>query len=203
MFIRLYYSKRCNECIDLWQVIFNENIKNMFIPICVDEFTSKEIATLSIKEVPAIVVSVENQLPAIYEGPAKCAQWLNNFTFNRRKNLVNQVDQQRRLIQKAHASLRAQEGGPIEYTDNEMDGVSDGYAYMNTDLSQPKSFVMIGDEENCFIRTPQLIEGKIDTDTLKRQLSDLESSRNTDTNQFMKIMEQNQIKSVINYNGNY
>lgn len=187
---------------NLMQVIFNENIKNMFILLCVEDYSSKQIATFNIKEVPAIVVSAENQLPAIYEGPAKCAQWINNFTLNRRKNLVQQVEQQRRLIQKAHSIVRTQEGGPVDYNDNEMDGISDGYAYTNTDLGQAKSFVIVGDEENCFIRTPQLIEGKIDTEALRRQLSDLESSRNTDTSQFMKIMEQNQIKSVINYNAN-
>jgi hypothetical protein len=185
---------------NLWQVIHNENIVKIFIPICVDNFTSKEISMLSIKQVPAIVVSAENIPPSIYEGPVKCSQWLTNFTINRRKNLAQQVDQQRRLIQKAHANVRVQEGGPIEYTEAEMDGISDGYSYNNTDLGQAKSFVTIGDEENHFIRTPQMIENKVDMETMKRQLNELESSRQMDNQQFMKIMEQNQIRSIVNYN---
>ncbi|VBB18298.1 hypothetical protein YASMINEVIRUS_761 [Yasminevirus sp. GU-2018] len=203
MFIRLFYSNRCEECMNLWQVINNEGIVRMFIPVCIDKFTSKEYQQLSIKEVPAIVVSVENQRPAIYEGPVRCSQWLTNFTLNRRKNLAMQVDQQRRLIQKAHVEVRTQEGGPIEYTEAEMDGVSDGYAY-NTDLDigQPKNFVPVGNEEAYFIKTPQLNEGKVDTDTLRRQLADLESSRKADNDNFMKSMESNQIRAVLGYNGN-
>lgn len=202
MFIRLFYSNKCNECMNLWHVINNENIVKMFIPICVDNLSSKEISQLSIKEVPAIVVSAQNVFPSIFEGPVQCSQWLTNFTINRRRNLAQQVDQQRKLIQKAHATVRMQEGGPIEYTEAEMDGVSDNYSYNNTDMGQAKSFVMVGDEENHFIRTPQMIENKVDLDAMKRQLSELESSRQSDNQQFMKIMEQNQIRSIINYNNN-
>lgn len=202
MFIRLFYSKKCNECMNVWQVIQNENIVKMFILICVDDFSSKEISTLSIKEVPAIVVSAENQRPAIFEGPIKCSQWLTNFTINRRRNLAQQVEQQRKLIQKAHTNIRVQEGGPVEYTEAEMDGVSDAYSYNNIDIGQAKNFVMVGDEENQFIRTPQMFENKIDMDKMRKELSTLESSRQSDNQQFMKIMEQNQIQSIINYNNN-
>lgn len=204
MIIRLFYSKKCDECMNLIQVIINEGIIRMFTLMCLDNYTSKEIASLSIKEVPAIVINAENQVPVIFEGPMRCSQWLTNFTLNRRRNLAQQVEQQRRLVQKSHANVRTQEGGPIEYTEAEMDGVSDGYSYNNSDLLyQPKNFVMVGDEENCFIRTPQLVEGKVDMETMKRQLSDLEASRQNDNQQFMKSMEQNQIKAVINYNANY
>ena len=203
MFIRLYYSNKCKECMNLWTVICNENIMKMFIPICVDNFTSKQISTLSIKQVPAIVISAENQRPSICEGPVQCSQWLTNFTINKRRNLAQQVEHDRRLIQKAHSTARVQDGGPLEFCEAEMDGISDGYAYNGTDLCQPKSFVRIGDEETNFIRTPKMVENKIDLETMKRQLHELESSRNMDNQQFMRVMEQNQIRSVINSNGNY
>lgn len=203
MIIRLFYSKKCPECMNLIQVIYNEGIVLMFTLVCLDNYSSKQIASYSIKQVPAIVINAENQLPAIYEGPVRCSQWLTNFTSNRRRNLAQQVELNRRLVQKTHANIRTQEGGPIEYTDAEMDGVSDGYSYNNTDLYQPKNFVMVGNEENCFIRTPQLVEGKVDIETMRRQMTDLESNRQNDNQQFMKIMEQNQIKAVVNYNANY
>ena len=202
MFIRLFYSKKCNECMNLWQVIQNENIIKMFIPVCVDDFTSQQLSTLSMKEVPSIVVSAENQKPAIFEGPVKCSQWLTNFTINRRRNLAQQVDQQRKLIQKTHANIRVQEGGPVEYTEAEMDGISDTYSYNNVDIGQAKNFVMVGDEANHFIRTPQMVENKIDTELMRRQMNELDTARTADNQQLMKIMEQNQIRSIINYNNN-
>jgi hypothetical protein len=193
---------KCQECINLWQVIFNENIVKMFIPVCLDNYSSKQISQLSIKEIPAIVISAENQSSMIFEGPQKCSQWLTSFTINRRKNLAIQVENQRRLIQKAQAISRAQDGGPIEYTDTEMDGITDNYAYTATDLCQPKSYMMIGEEHKYNIITPMLTEGKIDIDYMKQQLTDLENQRNSEKQQLMNVMEQSQIKAVLNYNNN-
>lgn len=203
MFIRLFYSTKCNECMNLWQVIQNENIVKMFIPVCLDNYTSKQVSGLKqmgINVVPTIVISAENQPTAIFEGPVKCSQWLNNFTLNRRKNMIQYVEQQRRLIQKEHSNFRNQENGALEYAEAEMEGVSDNYAYNNTELSHPKNFMMIGEENNSFIHTPQVVEGKVDIDTMKKRLAELEANRNADNQQMMKIMEQNQIKAVLNPN---
>ena len=202
MFIRIFYSTKCKECINLWQVINNEGIGRLFIPVCLDNFNSKQIASImtSIRAIPTIVVSVENQKTSIFEGPQSCSQWLTQFTLNRRKNIAQQVEQQRKLIQKAQYIAKTQEEGAAEFNEAEMDGISDNYSYNHTDLCQPKSFVMIDTEDQNSIMTPQIKEGKMDMHSMKKQLLDLESSRSSDNQQFMKNMEQNQIKAVINYN---
>lgn len=187
---------------NLWQVIFNENITKMFIPVCLDNFTSKQVSSLSIKEIPAIVMSGDNQVTSVYEGPQKCSQWLNNFMMNRRQTIVQQVEARRRLIQKTQATARKQEEGAFEYVDAEMDGVSDNYAYTQTDLCQPKSYVMIGDEEKYNIVTPRFTDEKLDFEAMKKQLLDLESRRGNDLQQYKTVMEQHQINAVINYNNN-
>jgi hypothetical protein len=199
LFIRLFYSTKCHECMNLWQVIYNEGIQRMFIPVCLDNFSSKDISRLSLREIPAIVISTPNTPPSVYQGPQQCSQWLTNFTINRRKNLIAQVEAKRRLIQKTHAIERAQGDSVIEFTDTEMEGVSDNYSYNHTDLCQPKNYVMIGQESNAII-TPNIQQSKIDVNTLKNQLSMLESSRTDDNQNIMKIMEQNQIKAILNYN---
>lgn len=201
MIIRIFYSTLCNECMNLWQVIYNEGIGRMFIPVCLDKYTSKQIQNigLGIKEVPAIVISVQGQLPVIYEGPQKCSQWLTGFTLNRRRYLSQQIEQQRKIIQKEHAKVRSQEGGPIEYSDAEMEGISDAYAYTDTDLCQPKNFVMVGNEENNRIVTIiNTKDNKIDTNTLKAYVAELEKSRSTDNSKIMQDMERRQIDSIIN-----
>lgn len=198
MFIRLYYTKRCNECLNLLRVIQNEGIERMFIYMCLDEFSAADISKLSIKVLPSIVVSIENQNPSVYEGPQRCSQWLTDFTINRRRNLAQQVEQQMRMIQKTHATIRQQEGGPIEYTEAEMDGIGDSYAYNNIDICQPKNFVIVGTEDKSFIRTPNMEEGKVNLTELERRLDAIEKSRNNDRDQFMKNMEQNQINAIFN-----
>ena len=147
MFIRLFYSTECKECMNLWSVIYNENISNMFIPICLDNFSSKKISQLKIKEIPAIVISCENKPSSIFEGPQQCSQWMTTLMYNRRKNICNQVEQQRNLIQKAQSEMRTQEGGTLEYIAEEMDGISDNYSYNMTELCQPKNFIPYGEEE--------------------------------------------------------
>ncbi len=174
----------------------------MFIPVCLDTFNSKQIATMmsTVQAIPAIVVSAENQPSAVFEGPQRCSQWLTNFTLNRRRNMAQEVEKQRKLIQKAQAISRGQDGGTDGFAEAEMDGISDNYSYNATDLCQPKNFVMVGEEDKYTIMTPQIVEGKVDIDTMKRQLAELESARGADTNQFMQMMEQNQIRAVVNYN---
>jgi hypothetical protein len=200
MFIRIFYSERCSESMNLWQVIFNEGINRMFIPVNVDKFSLEQTARLRIKYVPSIVINSENQQVRIYEGAQQCSDWLTGFTLNRRKQLAQQVDKQRRIIQRAQNDERKQSDGVLEYLDAEMDGISDNYAYNNTDLCQPKNFIMVGDEDKYAVITPQCEEGKLDIDTMKKQLAEQEKVRTDDNHQFMRMMEQNQIKAVINNN---
>ena len=200
MIIRLYYSMTCDECKNILRVISNEGIDRLFTFIRLDNISSKELqsiaSSIGIKSVPTIVINVENHSPGIYEGPSMCDQWLTSFTLNRRNNIAQEVDNQRKLIQKAQTIARAQGGLTEGFAEAELEGISDNYSYNATDLCQPKSFVMIGDEDKHFIMTPQISEGKVDTDTMRRQLAEIESARTTDTLQMQKIMEQNQIRAI-------
>ena len=198
MFIRIFYSTECQECMNLWSVIYNEGISNMFIPVCLDNFSSKKISQLKIKEIPAIVVSCENKPSSIFEGPQQCSRWLTTLMYNRRKNICDRVEQQRKLIQKKQAEMRTQEGGTMEYIAEEMDGISDNYAYNMTELCQPKNFIPVGDEEKYNIVTPQTSCSKIDMITMKKQLANLENTRKNDNIKFADNMEKQQIQTVLN-----
>ncbi len=203
MFFRLFFSKTCDECSNLWRVICNENIANIFILVCVDDFSIKDLSKLEVSIVPSIVISSDNQPSEIYEGPVLCSRWLTGFTMNRRKNLAARVDNQRRIIQKAQSDVRKQEDGALDYAEAEMEGVSDMYSYTGTDLCQSKNFVMVGDENKYNILTPQIVEGKVDLNTMKRQMQIVEDSRAKDTQHFMKTMERDQIKAIVNHNNIY
>ena len=203
MIIRIYYSKKCKECMNLWQVICNEGIAKMFTLVCIDTMSSNEILQLSIKKVPSIVVSDDNQKLSVFEGPNMCSGWLTSFTLSRRQNLANTVNEQRKMIQKTHSIARDQNNGPLDYSEAEMDGTTDLYSYTNSDIAQPKNFVPIGMEHAFQIKTPELNENKLDNATAKRYIAEAENTINRDTEEFRRNMEQNQIKAVIGYNGGY
>jgi len=181
---------------NLLQVITNENIIKMFIPVCLDNFSSSQISSLSIKEIPAIVISSENTIPIVYEGPQNCSSWLNSFIINRRKNLINQVENNRKNIQHAQNELRKNEGGAIEYNETEMEGISDSYSYNNTELAQPKNFVLVGNEDKQHIVTVNENENKFNKNELRARMSELEMQRNTDTKEYVNFMEQSQIQKI-------
>lgn len=202
MFIRLFYSTECKESMTMWSVIQNEGISNMFIPVCLDNMSSKKISQLKIKEIPAIVISCENKPSSIFEGPQQCSQWLTTLMYNRRKNICQRVEQQRKLIQKSQNELKLQEGSTIEYIAEEMEGISDIYSYNMTELPQSKNFIPCGDEEKYNIVTPQTSCDKIDMITMKKQLSNLEHSRKNDNVKFADDMEKQQIQTVLNSNFN-
>jgi hypothetical protein len=199
MFFRLFYSRACEESTNLLQVIYNENIINIFILICVEDLSIKDMSNLNIDVVPSIVISADNVPSEIHQGPVACSRWLTGFTMNRRKNLAARVDQQRRIIQKAQSDARKQEDGALDYSEAEMEGVSDMYSYTGTDLCQSKNFVMVGDENKYNILTPQIVEGKVDLNTMKRQMQQIDDMRSKDTQEFMKTMEREQIRTIINH----
>jgi hypothetical protein len=203
MIIRLFYTNRCNECKNIIQVINNEGILNMFTMVCLDEMTANQIANIKIKKLPSIVISYPNGKPNIYEGPNECSVWLNNFTLNRRKNLANQIQQNMKLIQKANMEYR-QKDNILEYIGSEMEGTSDDYAciIIDSNIPQPKNCVMIGNESNHIV-TPQVNEEKITPINMKRKLIDVEANRKNDNEEFMKEMELNQIRAVVNSNVNF
>jgi hypothetical protein len=198
MLIRLFYSKKCKECMSLCEVIHNEKISDMITFICIDNYTSKQLETLIFKQVPVIVITQDDNKPMIYEGAIKCSQWLNAFTYNKRKMIAKEVNEKRKQIQKSQIEDRQNFGGALEYNDSEMNGISDEYSYCNTDLPQPKSFVNVGNEGATKIFTIANNENKISNITLKKTLKETEINRENDKRDFIKIMEQKQISAVIN-----
>jgi len=183
---------------ELWRVINNEGIQQMFVPVCLDRMNSKDIAQLKLEKIPSIIISSQNGPPQIFEGPQKCGQWLNQIIQNRRNNMIQQVETQRRLIQKQQQEKKLQEGSVLEFIGEEMEGISDAYSYLATDMYQPKNFIPVGQEENYRMATLQMKESKISNDELSKNISDLRHNREKDSDELKRMMEQNQLQIIIN-----
>lgn len=199
IYYRIYYTKRCKDCLQLLNVIMNEGIQKMFILICLDELSQEQLISLSsqLNLFPTIIISNEKRSEA-YQGPQECSQWLNTFLQNRRLSIMQRVTQQRRLIARKQYLEKMKNDGVMEFNEEEMDGITDSYAFNTTiDLAHSKNFIPVGQEENFNIVTPQNRFSKLDYKTVKSKLSDIEKERNLDVNDITSFLEKEQIRSIL------
>lgn len=198
MFIQLFYSTKCQACNELWTVIINEGLQRMFVPVCLDKMSPKSISELKLERIPAIIILSDGQRPIIYEGSNACGEWLNTIIKNRRINMKQYVETQRKLIHQRQLATKNSEQHAIEYVTEEMDGISDAYSYVATDLFQPKNYVPVGQEHNFNIVTPQDKEQKINNIETMSNVKELMRVRDKDAVDLQKMMEQQQIQTILN-----
>ncbi len=199
MFIQLFYSKKCQACNELWTVIINEGLQRMFVPVCLDNMSTKNIAELKLERIPAIVILSDTQRPIVYEGSKNCGDWINTIIKNRRLNTKQHVETQQRLVNQNKSMIRSNEqGSALEYVMEEMDGVSDAYSYVATDMYQPKNYVPVGQENSFGLVTPQDTEHKINAIDITANIREVMRGRERDTIELQKNMEQQQIQIIMN-----
>lgn len=198
----LFYYGRDKESTNIYDVISRENLGRMFNYIDVDTYSPEQLCTLKIARVPTIVISSNKQgsRPEIYDGPSECAKFLNNMIMNRRSMQINEAQNRMKSIQQAQISERMKYEGPSEFSEMEMSGCSDDYAYLNTNIGQSKSFVKIvnGQEMVDDIITLNLgKEKKINENQSRKQIDDLMKQREHDIDNIKNNMEQKQIDAII------
>lgn len=199
MFLTFYFTNRCPDSVEFLSILHREGISNMFHKICVDGYSSKELFSLNLKILPALIVAAgNNSRPDVLQGPKPCFNWLNNMIQNRRANMAQIVNQQRKIIQEQHLAQKKAQGDYANgFNTDEMEGISDGYAYTNADIHQSKNFVPCGQEHLYNIMTPHFDDGKISESQLRQQMEQLERQRSGDNEQLKQIMEKNQIEAII------
>jgi arsenate reductase-like glutaredoxin family protein len=197
---RIYYTKRCKECLNLLNVIINERIQRMFIPISIDEFSEDELIKLSsqLNVFPTIIISSQTKSTA-FQGPRECSQWLNSFLQNRRMSIMQRVSQQRKLMARKHYLNKMKNDSVMEYNEEEMSGVSDSYTFNTSiDLAHDKNFVPVGQEDNFNIVTPQNRFNKLNYKDIRNKISDMEKERKVSENDISSFLEKEQIRTILN-----
>ncbi len=204
MIFQLFYSHKCKACQELINVIVNEGIMRMFVPICLDYMNQSDIIRMNFKYVPTIIVIGDNQQSTVYEGPEKCGPWINTLIQRRRSQIKQYAETQRKNVQKINNMITSGNSNApaLEYIADEMEGVTDGYAFVATDLYQPKNFVPIGQEKNFNLLTPQDNEKKIGHHEMDSHLSELSMTRDRDNVVMQKTMEQNQLNAIMTTHAN-
>lgn len=193
---RLFYANSDKESMNIYNIIMQNGMTRLFQLTDVTQLDMEQLAKLQMKSVPTIVISSANNRPEVYDGPKNCSIFLNNLILNRRASQIQETETRMKLIQKAQRDARIVNDGPAEYSEAEMSGTSDNYAYMQTDMAQAKSFVLVGQEDATVVITPQINESKINKGQMLSDLSNLQKQRESDINNYKSMMEQRQIDAI-------
>jgi hypothetical protein len=131
----LFFSKKCQSCANLIVLLKNLNLLNNFEMVCLEDLiTQRKQPPPNIKSVPALIMQ---DLNLVLQGK-ETFEWVEKI----RMNMI-----------KMNMAKTAQQAGPHGFTNVEMGGFSDNFAYMLTDLAQPKSFLPYGKDDEYAIYT--------------------------------------------------
>ena len=131
----LFFSKKCQSCANLIVLLKNLNLLNNFEMVCLEDLIAqRKQPPPNIKSVPALIMQ---DLNLVLQGK-ETFEWVEKI----RMNMI-----------KMNMAKTAQQAGPHGFTNVEMGGFSDNFAYMLTDLAQPKSFLPYGKDDEYAIYT--------------------------------------------------
>jgi len=189
-----FYSRTCIDCANLMQLMKNSNILQNFNLYCVDDH---------IDELPPHITTV----PTLIVGELKqqfvtsdAFKWVESVRFMNQRNMM---EMNKKIIM-ANMIKQQQMMGPHGYTQLEMNGFSDNFAFKDVDHAQAHSFFTYGTENDNTIFTAPAEQNKnngkyigMSQQEQKIKLSEIESMRKEQDKQNEVYMKQNQINAVI------
>lgn len=205
----LFYSKNCKYCLNLMTLMSNDKMLHMFDAKCVDDMTDVQLTQIGLQGVPTLVI-VNNKtgFKQIFE-KNEAFNWLQSIRLNRRQNIIKQTENSSKLIQVTELKKNIKDG-LFDYRQNELEGISDSYAYWKDDLAQdvdapqPKTFLPYKADEQYTIMTipedQQMKNNKLKSDEQSQLVRKLEQMRESQNTQLKTMMEKEQINKVINGN---
>jgi len=188
----LFYSYRCRNCINMWKILEKENFLQFFEKMNIDNLDIKYIQSLGISQVPSILIIYPNGKKILREA-RNAFIWIDELLKNRRENISKMINLNRLELLKKNKELVNQ--GFLEYSNNEMGGKSDEYAYLVTDIALPKSYVNYGDERKDAIITYSEID-KLDKEKLDSELILKKDTRNNQDVAIKDEMKKGQIEAI-------
>ena len=176
----LIFSKKCQSCANLIVILRNMNLLLNFEMVCLEDVIAqnKQLPP-NIKTVPALIMP---ELNSILQGK-ETFEWVEKIRVNMIKmNMLKNV----------------QQAGPNGFTNVEMGGFSDNFAYTMTDLPQPKSFLPYGKDDEYAIYTGVEIN-KIGNKELDKLIKESESKRKEQEKNINETLDTNRKEAIYNY----
>lgn len=176
----LIYSRKCQSCANLIVLLKNMNLLLNFEMVCLEDLMAQNRALPpNIKMVPALIMPEMN---LILQGK-ETFEWVEKMRIN---------------IIKSNIAKNMQQVGPNGFTNVEMGGFSDNFAYTMTDLAQPKSFLPYGKDDEYAIYTGIEIK-KLKNQDIDKLVKESEKSRKDLDKQVGEIYDNNRKDAILNY----
>jgi hypothetical protein len=181
----IFYSELCDSCTNLRTLMHNENILHFFEKQCIDkkeDYYKKigitHVPTLIVSDIPKPLVSID------------AFKWLKDIKCLRYQNMINNNN---KIIQ-YNMNKNMHMDGPNAYVSTEMSGMSDTFAYTDTDMAQPKSF-SYGTEDAIY--TAPTEDDKLTNVDQEKLIYDAHTSRKNQEKEFDNIMKKGQLQAII------
>jgi hypothetical protein len=193
-FILFYSSQECPTSINIVNYMRNNNILQMFYKYDVWDFELDQLVSLHIKIIPSIVIISPNGYNEKHEGKQSFI-WLQQFiNNNKRRNMSYLADSNRHKY--LEMELQAGRNGAHDFCKDEMEGMSDGYAYLLTDIPQSKSFVSLGMNEQAILTYEN--ENKLNKNDTEQLLNQNLKIRDNEKELIKNEMKEKQLEAVYN-----
>jgi hypothetical protein len=212
-------------CKSLITLLERHNLMQMFEPKIIEKMTPEQLTQLKIEHVPALlIINKQTNAQQFFEGN-NAFKWIDNLIINKRQSMMNNVDNQRKVIQNNNIKENFKEG-MLDYCPNEQSGLSEGYAYYHDDENIDKARTKIQIEqikkfgEYYDINDPRRLQndnlGAIPLGAknmkeykmkesinnvhgdIKKIIGQITLDRDKQDNEIKNCMEQNTLRTVIN-----
>lgn len=184
----LFYSLKCEACINLLTLMRNENLLCYFKLISVDNQYEKMLS-MGIKSVPTMIVSTINK-PLVCQETFK---WVEQIKYIKQNQVM---DINKKIIQQ-NMMNNVTKKGPIGYDDEIMGGLSDKFAFTKVDEPLPHAYFGLGDEDkNAIFTAPE--QDKLSKDYQNKMIGELKSKRDIQDSDYINYNKQQQINAIVN-----
>lgn len=176
----LFFSKKCQSSANLIVLLRNLNLLNNFEMVSLEDLIAqKKQPPPNIKSVPALIMQ---DLNLVLQGK-ETFEWVEKI----RMNMI-----------KMNMAKNAQQAGPHGFTNVEMGGFSDNFAYTLTDLAQPKSFLPYGKDDEYAIYTGVEVNKIIGKD-MDRVINDANKKRKEQDKSIGDFLDNCKKDQILNY----
>jgi hypothetical protein len=176
----LIFSKKCQSCANLIVILRNMNLLLNFEMVCLEDLVAqRKQLPPNIKTVPALIMQDIN---VVLQGK-ETFEWVEKI----RMNMI-----------KMNMAKNAQQVGPHGFTNVEMGGFSDNFAYTLTDLAQPKSFLPYGKDDEYAIYTGVEVN-KISGKDMDKIINDANKKRKEQDKSIGEILDNSKKEQILNY----
>lgn len=179
----IFYSRTCATCKNLLNILMNEDLLKFFKMYCVDD---------NLNNVPSYIHTVPTMIVANINKPLVAQE---AFAWIQKMKFIKQ-DASKQILQNKITNILNKSNDPIGYTQLEMGGLSDPFAYKDIDMPLIHNYQNIKTGSGLTIFTAPEQE-KLRDHEQAQKIKYLEKIRDDQNEEYTKQMKEQQLKAVI------